>query len=93
MKKVIKMLEKISLSEVLIAVWIIVSWSYVGLVFINNSTVLDGKTLAALQKSKENLMIENQELKNEIARESSLRVIEVKAKRLGFKPMEVEWFK
>lgn len=83
-----------SVSIYLLAIWIIITVEYLILIYTNNALSVSGYRLEEEERKKHVLMLENELLKNQIASESSLRVIEQKALDSGFVDKQViEYYK
>lgn len=57
-------------------------------IWVVNRLATYGGQINQLEKSKSALMLQNQILKNQIAQNSSLKVLETKAHNLGFEPIK-----
>ncbi len=81
-------MKAVSYKWLVFSLWILMTLMYITISIKNNSVALIGHKLAELEMQKRQLMIDNNELRDQIAVYSSLNYIEPKAHALGFKKME-----
>jgi cell division protein FtsB len=74
--------------KLLIVLWIIYTLEYMVFLTIVISSVTGGEQLRELELQKQQLVLDNQVLKNEISFKASLLYIKPQALRLGFVPIK-----
>ena len=93
MKIVINMLENVDIKYLVLAGWVAMTMAYILFIGISARSVGYGEKFAKLEQREKELILENRLLEVQIAGEASLRVIDQKARKMGFIESKVQYIK